>query len=122
MGKMHRVQRMNIKVPFYTPYLFTILNCLLEVVSFDSIDLFLFLVPCLPMPWEWEQCVPLCSLFVVATKETRFSHQKRNRSSLPHVPRHSAPRVLVEGHGLVRTIGDGRMVGLDDPVGLFQPW
>jgi len=27
----------------------------------------------------------------------------------------------VEGHGLARTIGDGRMVGLDDPVGLFQP-
>jgi len=27
----------------------------------------------------------------------------------------------VEGHGLVRTIGDGRMVGLRDPVGLFQP-
>ena len=28
----------------------------------------------------------------------------------------------VEGRGLVRTIGDGRMVGLGDPVGLFQPW
>jgi len=27
-----------------------------------------------------------------------------------------------EGHGLVRTIGDGWMVGLGDPVGLFQPW
>ena len=27
----------------------------------------------------------------------------------------------VEGHGLVRTTGEGRMVGLDDPVGLFQP-
>ena len=27
----------------------------------------------------------------------------------------------VEGHGLVRTIGDGRMVRWDDPVGLFQP-
>ena len=26
-----------------------------------------------------------------------------------------------EGHGLAQTIGDGRMVGLDDPVGLFQP-
>jgi len=26
-----------------------------------------------------------------------------------------------EGHGLARTIGEGRMVGLDDPVGLFQP-
>ena len=26
-----------------------------------------------------------------------------------------------EGHGLARTTGDGRMVGLDDPVGLFQP-
>ena len=26
----------------------------------------------------------------------------------------------VEGHGLARTIGDGRVVGLDDPVGLFQ--
>ena len=25
-----------------------------------------------------------------------------------------------EGHGLARTIGEGRMVGLDDPVGLFQ--
>jgi len=28
----------------------------------------------------------------------------------------------VEGHGLMRTIGDGWIVGLDDPVGLFQPW
>ena len=28
----------------------------------------------------------------------------------------------VEGHGLVRTIGDGWMVGLGDPMGLFQPW
>lgn len=28
----------------------------------------------------------------------------------------------VEGHGLMRIIGDGRMAGLDDPVGLFQPW
>jgi len=28
----------------------------------------------------------------------------------------------VEGHGLVRTIGDGWMVGLGDPVCLFQPW
>ena len=28
----------------------------------------------------------------------------------------------VEGHGLVRTIGVGWMVGLGDPVGLFQPW
>ena len=27
----------------------------------------------------------------------------------------------IEGHGLARTIGDGWMVGLDDPVGLFQP-
>ena len=27
----------------------------------------------------------------------------------------------IEGHGLVGTIGEGRMVGLDDPVGLFQP-
>jgi len=27
----------------------------------------------------------------------------------------------VEGRALVRTIGDGLMVGLDDPVGLFQP-
>jgi len=27
-----------------------------------------------------------------------------------------------EGHGLVRTIGDGWMVGLGDPAGLFQPW
>jgi len=27
----------------------------------------------------------------------------------------------VEGHGLARTIGEGLMVGLDDPVGLFQP-
>ena len=27
----------------------------------------------------------------------------------------------VEGHGLVRTIGEGRILGLDDPVGLFQP-
>jgi len=28
----------------------------------------------------------------------------------------------VEGHGLARTIGEGGMVGLDDPVGLFQPY
>ena len=28
----------------------------------------------------------------------------------------------VEGHGLVRTIGDGWMVGLGDLVGLVQPW
>ena len=27
----------------------------------------------------------------------------------------------VERHGLERTIGDGLMVGLDEPVGLFQP-
>ena len=27
----------------------------------------------------------------------------------------------VEGHGLARTIGERQMVGLDDPVGLFQP-
>ena len=27
----------------------------------------------------------------------------------------------VEGHGLARIIDEGRMVGLDDPVGLFQP-
>ena len=26
-----------------------------------------------------------------------------------------------EGHGLAGTIGEGQMVGLDDPVGLFQP-
>ena len=30
--------------------------------------------------------------------------------------------LCVEGHGLVRAIGDGWMVGLGDPVGLFQPW
>ena len=28
----------------------------------------------------------------------------------------------VEGRGLVRTVGDGWMFGLGDPVGLFQPW
>jgi len=27
----------------------------------------------------------------------------------------------VEGYGLMRTIGEGRMVGLDAPVGRFQP-
>ena len=27
-----------------------------------------------------------------------------------------------EGHDLVRTIGDGWMVGLGSPVGLCQPW
>ena len=31
-------------------------------------------------------------------------------------------RCCVEGRGLARTIGEGQMVGLDDPVGLFQPW
>ena len=31
-------------------------------------------------------------------------------------------RRYVEGHGLMRTTGDGWMVGLGDPVGLFQPW
>ena len=30
-------------------------------------------------------------------------------------------RCCAEGHGLEGTIGEGRMVGLDDPVGLFQP-
>ena len=30
--------------------------------------------------------------------------------------------VVLRGHGLVRTIGDGWMFGLGDPVGLFQPW
>ena len=29
---------------------------------------------------------------------------------------------VAEGHGLVRTTGEGRMVGLGDPEGLFQPW
>lgn len=29
---------------------------------------------------------------------------------------------MIEGCGLVRTIGDGGMVGLGGPVGLFQPW
>ena len=28
----------------------------------------------------------------------------------------------VEGHAIVRSIGDGWVVGLGDPVGLFQPW
>ena len=28
----------------------------------------------------------------------------------------------VEGHGLMRTIGDAWMVGLGDPVGLSQTW
>ena len=28
----------------------------------------------------------------------------------------------VEGYGLMRSIGDGWMVGLGDPVGLFQHW
>ena len=31
-------------------------------------------------------------------------------------------RRCVEGRGLVRTIGGRQTVGLDDPVGLFQPW
>jgi len=31
-------------------------------------------------------------------------------------------RCCVEGHGLVRTIGDGCIVWLDDLVGLFHPW
>ena len=31
-------------------------------------------------------------------------------------------RCYVEGRGLVRAIGGGWMVGLDDLVGLFQPW
>jgi len=31
-------------------------------------------------------------------------------------------RCCVEGHGLVRTIGDGWMVGLGDLVGLSQLW
>ena len=30
-------------------------------------------------------------------------------------------RCCVVGHGLARTIGDGWMTRLDDPVGLFQP-
>jgi len=28
----------------------------------------------------------------------------------------------VAGYGLVRSIGDGWMVGLGDLLGLFQPW
>ena len=31
-------------------------------------------------------------------------------------------RLCVEGRVLVRTIGDRWTVGLDDLVGLFQPW
>ena len=31
-------------------------------------------------------------------------------------------RHCVEGHALVGTTGDMWMVGLDDLVGLFQPW
>jgi len=31
-------------------------------------------------------------------------------------------RHCVEEHGLMRTVGDGWTVGLDDLVGLFQPW
>jgi len=34
---------------------------------------------------------------------------------------HRAFGCCVEGHGLARNTGDGRMVGLGDPVGLFQP-
>ena len=30
--------------------------------------------------------------------------------------------MCVEGHGLVRTVGDGWMVGLGDLVGLFELW
>jgi len=33
----------------------------------------------------------------------------------------SAFGCCVEGHGLARTIGEGQMVGLEDPVGPFQP-
>jgi len=51
---------------------------------------------------------------------------------LPALPRMAAPfghntagplkfGCCVEGHGLAGAIGEGRMVGLDDPVGLFQP-
>ena len=29
---------------------------------------------------------------------------------------------VVEGRGLVRTVGDRWMVGVNDLVGLFQPW
>jgi len=28
---------------------------------------------------------------------------------------------VVKGYGLAGTIDEGRMIGLDDPVGLFQP-
>ena len=31
-------------------------------------------------------------------------------------------RCCTEGHGLVGSIGDRWMVGLDDLRGLFQPW
>jgi len=31
-------------------------------------------------------------------------------------------RSCVEGHALVKAIGDRQTVGLDDLVGLFQPW
>ena len=31
-------------------------------------------------------------------------------------------RCCVEGHSLVRTVGDGQTVGMDDLSGHFQPW
>jgi len=55
----------------------------------------------------FADAMPLCSL------------EKRQKDfALYRVQR--AFGCCVEGHGLVRTIGEGRMVGLDDPVGLFQ--
>jgi len=34
---------------------------------------------------------------------------------------HHVMVMIIKGHGLARTIDEGRMVGLDDPVGPFQP-
>ena len=60
-----------------------------------------------------------CCCWVIAGGEGSccWGWQTQKMGVQPHFGR------CVEGHGLVRTTGDGWMVvGLGDPVGLFRPW
>jgi len=63
--------------------------------------------------------------FIVILISRRKTLFKRNAVTKGHPakkkPCKRAFGCCVEGHGLAGTIGEGHMVGLDDPVGLFQP-
>jgi len=54
-------------------------------------------------------------------KDGASGMQRRRKGVWPSYRGHPYRGCCVEGHGLARTIDEGRMVGLDDPVGLFQP-